>query len=236
MGHLLGREQSEAHPLAAHRHRVPIGLVLLKQGWITHDELRDALAAQRAGAGLRLGEWLTAHRGLDPARLTQALGLQWSCPVFSLAKSPGGLPLTLVPRLLSETFGFVPLRLTSSGTLYLAFEDRIDHSLTLAVERMTGLPVESGLLCASEFRQAHQQMQRGRFARARLIEAASLDLLADAFTRHLEKLRPADARLVRLHDLFWLRLWRDPSPASSRPAPTSDDGFEDIVGSVVRFA
>jgi hypothetical protein len=230
---LLRREQSEARPVAAHRHRVPIGLVLLTQGWITHEQLKHALEAQRSGAGLRLGEWLVANCGLDEARLTQALGLQWSCPVFSLEKHGGGIPVTAVPRLLAESFGFVPLRLTSSGVLYLAFEDRIDHSLTLAVERITGLRVESGLLNASEFRSAQGQFQQGRFARARLIEAGNLGLLAEAFARQIEKQKPANARLVRLHDLFWLRLWQEHEDAA--PHPAQNQTVEDILGTVVRF-
>jgi hypothetical protein len=230
---LLRREQLEAHAVTTHRHRIPIGLVLLTQGWITHDQLRDALAAQRNGANMRLGEWLVAHRGLDEARLTQALGLQWSCPVFSLAKHGSGLPVTVVPRLLAESFGFVPLRLTSTGLLYLAFEDRIDHSLALAIERITGLRVESGLLSNSEFTLAQRDLTQGRFARTRLIEAGNLDLLAEAFTRHIEKCQPSEARLVRIHDLFWLRLWRQPD---ATPDLTQSRGVEDVIGSVVRFA
>lgn len=228
---LLCREQAEAHPVAAYRHRVPIGLILLTQGWITHENLKHALAAQRSGVGLRLGEWLVANRGLDEARLTQALGLQWSCPVFSFQKHGSGIPMNTVPRLLAESFGFVPLRLTSSGLLYLAFEDRIDHSLTLAVERITGLRVESGLLSASEFRSAQRQFQRGRFARSRLIEAGDPGLLTEAFARHIERHKPTNARLVRLHDLFWLRLWEE-----ENAAPAQSNRVEDIIGSVVRFA
>jgi hypothetical protein len=230
---LLRREQSEAHPVSVHRHRVPIGLVLLTQGWITHDHLKQALQAQRNGANMRLGEWLVAHCGLDEARLTQALGIQWSCPVFSLAKHGSGLPVTVVPRILAESFGFVPLRLTATGLLYLAFEDRIDHSLTLAIERMTGLRVESGLLSGSEFVQAQRDLAQGHFARARMIEAGNLDLLAEAFTRQIEKHQPAEARLVRVHDLFWLRLWRELD--NDNPDPTQSHGVEDIIGSVVRF-
>jgi hypothetical protein len=234
IGDLLRREQAEAHPVSTHRHRVPIGLVLLTQGSITHEDLKRALEAKRSGANMRLGEWLVAHRGLDETRLTHALSLQWSSPVFSLEKHGGGLPVTIVPRLLAESFGFLPLRHTPSGLLYLAFEDRIDHSLTLAIERMTGLRVESGLLRASEFRHAQRQFQQGHFARTRLIEAGTLDLLAEAFTRHIEKKKSAQARLVRLQDLFWLRLWhQDEIPI---PDPAQSSGFEDVIGSVVRFA
>lgn len=229
---LLRREQAEAHPVSTHHHRVPIGLVLLAQGSITHKDLKCALEAQRGGAGMRLGEWLVAHRGLTEARLTQALGIQWSCPVFSLEKHGSGLPVTIVPRLLAESFGFVPLRLTSSGMLYVAFEDRIDHSLTLAIERMTALRVESGLLGATEFRLAQQQFAQGRFARAHIIEAANIDLLGEAFTRHIEKIKPTQARLVRLQDLLWLRLWNQDDTPERRQL----GGFQDIIGSVVRFA
>lgn len=222
---LLRRERVEAPP-TTYRHRIPIGLVLLEQGWITHEHLKDALEAQRAGVGMRLGEWLTANRGLDEVRLTQALGLQWSCPVFSLDKHAAAFPVTAVPRILAESFGFVPLRLTSSGILYLAFEDRIDHSLALAIERVTRLRVESGLLSGSEFRQAQECHRQGRFPRARMIEAGTPGLLAEAFAGHIEKEKPSESRLVRLHDLFWLRLWAEP-----------DEGGEpeDVIGSVVRF-
>jgi len=37
---------------APHRHRVPLGLLMLAQGWITHPQLQKALAAQReSGTG-----------------------------------------------------------------------------------------------------------------------------------------------------------------------------------------
>lgn len=229
---LLRREQAEARPVATHRHRVPIGLVLLTQGWITHEQLKKALKAQRGGSRMRLGEWLVEHCGLSEARLTQALGLQWSCPVFSLEQH-GGLPVTVIPRLLPESFGFVPLRVTTAGTLYLAFEDRIDHSLALALERMTRLRVETGLLSSSEFQMAQKRMRQSRFPRARMIEAGSLDLLAEAFTGRIEEDKPVEARLVRMRDLFWLRLWR--SPETEVADATPGNGIQDVIGSVVDF-
>lgn len=224
MEDLLNRERTGASSAGTYQHRVPVGLVLLTRGWIKHEHLQDALEAQRNGCGMRLGEWLVANRGLDEMHLAHALGLQWSCPVFSLEKHGGGRPVTVVPRLLSESFGFVPLRRAASGILCLAFEDRIDHSLTLAIERVTGLRVESGLLPASEFRAAQERHRQGHFARARVIEAGSLSLLAEAFAKHIEKQKPMESRMARVRDLFWLRMW---SAAGQE---------EDVIGSVVRFS
>lgn len=229
---LIAREQTDAHPVISHRHRVPIGLVLLTLGWITHEQLKQALEAQRNNTGVRLGELLLRDHGLKETRLTQALGLQWSCPVFSLAKH-NGLPVTVLPRLLPESFGFVPLRLSPLGILYIAFEDRIDHSVTLAVERMTGLRVEGGLLTASEFAQAGERFSQGRFARTRMIEAGSLELLAEAFTRHIENGKPVEARLVRMRDLFWLRLWHQKADSGSRMRESGN--AEDVIGAVTCF-
>jgi hypothetical protein len=231
---LLRREYTEARPVEPHRHRVPIGLVLLRQGWIEHQHLKDALEAQRNGSDLRLGEWLVANRGLTETQLTQALGLQWGCPVFSLEKHANAFPVTLIPRLLPESFGFVPLRLTSSGQLYIAFEDHMDHSLALAVERMTGLQVELGLLSGSEYSEVQRNLAEGRFPRARLVEASRVDLLAEALTRHIEKEKPAEARLVRVHDLLWLRLWR--TVDESGAAVSQENGVEDVIGTVTSFS
>jgi hypothetical protein len=63
----------------AHRHRIPLGLAMLEQGWITEGELRSALAAQRAARSGRLGGWLGAprerKRGDGDARSGPAMGL-----------------------------------------------------------------------------------------------------------------------------------------------------------------
>ncbi|MGH9586270.1 MAG: hypothetical protein ACRD3F_04925 [Acidobacteriaceae bacterium] len=229
---MLRRELAEAAPAIPHRHRIPIGLVLLTQGWITHEQLRQALKAQQEGSDLRLGKWLVTHQGLDEMRLTQALGIQWNCPVFRFDSRVDDLAAMAVPRLLSETFGFVPLRLTRSGILYLAFEDRIDHSVVLAIERITKLRVESGLLSETDFLQARERVLQAHFPRTRLIEAGNHDLLADAFAKHIEGCKPVQSRLVRIRDLFWLRMWtRTESRAWSQL-----DEVEDVVGSVVRFS
>ncbi|MGH9591672.1 MAG: hypothetical protein ACRD5L_01175, partial [Bryobacteraceae bacterium] len=63
-----------------HRHRIPLGLAMLEQGWISQAQLRGALDAQRAAGGGRLGQWLVRQQGVSEHLVTRALGLQWSCP------------------------------------------------------------------------------------------------------------------------------------------------------------
>jgi hypothetical protein len=202
-----------------HRHRVPLGLLMLEQGWISGEQLRRALASQREHGSGRLGRWLVAQEGVDERLVTRALGLQWSCPVLPFeSHDPEGLA-PLLPRLFLDAFGALPLRIAAGKLAYLGFEDRLDPVLALALERISGLRVESGLVQGSLFEPAHARMLRSSFPPVELLEAASEPALVTALTRRIERLRPVDSRLVRVHDCLWLRLWireqRGPLPDAS---------------------
>jgi hypothetical protein len=212
----------------AHRHRVPLGLVMLEQGWITAPQLRHALDAQRrAGAG-RLGQWLVRREGVSEQLVTRALGLQWSCPVLALEFHDAEALTALVPRLFLDAFAALPLRLAAGKVLYLGFADRLDLVLAHALERMTGLRVECGLVRESLFRPAHERMLAARFPSLELMEAASAPVAAQAFSRAVERFRPAASRLVRVHNFLWLRLWRRAAAGSSGAHP----GIQDLICTV----
>jgi hypothetical protein len=189
-----------------HRHRVPLGLLMLEQGWITAPQLRSALDAQRTSGG-RLGQWLVRREGISESLVTRALSLQWSCPVLPLEFHDAQALAPLVPRVFVDAFGALPLRLAAGKLLYVGFEERLDPALALAIERMTGLRVESGLVAESEFRPAHQRMLSATFPAAELLETASEPVLVRALTRVLERTRPVESRLVGVHDCLWLRMW-----------------------------
>jgi len=210
-----------------HRHRVPLGLLLLEQGWITNHDLRAALAAQKqAGAG-RLGTWLVRQQSASEELVTRALGLQWGCPVLGMeVSSPEGLT-ALVPRLFVDAFDALPLRVAAGKILYLGFEDHLDPALALAVERITGLRVEGGMVRESEFRPAHTRMLEARFPAVELIEAATEQTLAAALAKAVERARPFESRLARVHDCLWLRLWLEPQ---SGPVPELGS-VRDLIGS-----
>jgi hypothetical protein len=224
------RREQDGRGLAQenHRHRIPLGLVMLEQGWITSAQLRQALDAQKAAGAGRLGLWLVRQQGVSEQLVTRALGLQWSCPVLPLEFHDAEALTTLVPRLFVDAFGALPLRVAAGKLLYMGFADRLDPIVALAVERMSGLRVESGLVAESLFGLAHSRMLNAKFPSVELIEAASEPALVQALAKSIEQMRPVESRMVRVHDCLWLRMWRQPQ---SRPVPERDS-IQDLICSI----
>jgi hypothetical protein len=211
-----------------HRHRIPLGLMMLEQGWINAKQLKLALDAQRAAKNGRLGYWLVRQAGVSEQMVTRALGLQWSCPVLPMEYHDAEALTIILPRLFVDAFGALPLRVAAGKLVYLGFEDRLDPMLALAIGRMTGLRVESGLVQGTLFRNAHERMLKARFPAVELIEAGSEPAIVHVLARAVEKVRPVESRLVRVHDCLWLRLWKRP-----QQGPLPDPGsIQDIVCSI----
>ncbi len=189
-------------------HRIPLGLLMLEKGWITRRQLREALEAQRQAGSGKLGEWLIRQRATDEITVTRALGLQWSCPVLGIESYELAALAPLVPRLFLDAFGALPLRVPAGKLLYLGFEQRLDLVLALAIGRMTGLRVESGIVCSSLFRPALARLLRESFPAAQLAEAVSETAAAHLIARSIERNQPVNSRMVRVHDLIWLRTWK----------------------------
>jgi hypothetical protein len=220
--------EGRASASAGHRHRMPLGLVMMEHGWITPEQLRKALEAQRASGGARLGHYLVAQQAASEYLVTRALSLQWSCPVLPLNFHDPDALSPLLPRLFIDAFGALPLRVAAGRLAYLGFEERLDAVVALALERMSGLRVESGLVLSSAFRPARERMLNSDFPRVQLLEAASEPALVRVLARAVERVRPVESRLVRVHDCLWLRMWKkaDPSPI---PGASS---VEDVIGSI----
>jgi hypothetical protein len=138
---LLAQLKRQLLPTGArsHRpHRIPIGLLLLKRGAITPEELRDGLRLQRTAGTGKLGYWLRQVTALDEDEICAALGQQWGCPVFPLDRQTAP-PVTrnAPPYLLLAAAKAVPAFATHDGRQWhIAFSDRIDHTLLYALEEI----------------------------------------------------------------------------------------------------
>lgn len=212
-----------------YRHRIPLGLLMLEQKWITHEELRAALQAQKEAGEGRIGNWLVRHGAVKEETVTRALALQWSCPVIARVNHAPEALTAAMPRLFIDAFAALPVRITGTSVLYLAFEDALDPVLALAISRMTGLRVECCVVSESKFRPALTRMLDAAFPAVSLIEAVTPGAAAQTLAREMERARPVASRLVRVHDYLWLRQWLRPA-AGVLP---ERDAVRDLVCSIV---
>jgi hypothetical protein len=189
--------------VAAHAHRVPIGLLLLSLGWVTADELQAALESQRKGGRGRIGDWLRKQTAITEKEITRALAMQWNCPVFDLEAYR---PQTAeIPRELVETYRILPLPARNRSALYLAFDNGIDSIASYAVRHMTGVPIESGVAPESAFENAWRRALPLQTRAAAVVPVETTAELHAAVTSTLEGQEVGDARLTRFHQYIWLR-------------------------------
>jgi len=215
-----------------HRHRVPLGLLLLAEGWITHSQLQQSLSIQRECGG-RIGEILVSECGVEPDRITRGLSLQWSCPVLDTGRfSPRAMAL-VAPRTFTQKFGMLPIRVAGSRILYLGFEDRLDAASALALEQMTGLKIESGVISTPQYEAAQNSLLECEGVLLREESCNERDAMASRVTAILEQKQPVAAKLVRLHHYYWLRLWLEPNAIGKHGSlPVDGEDMLDYVFSV----
>lgn len=215
---------------AGHAHRIPLGLMLVEQGHISGDDLRTVLALRKRVAGnaeeMRLGQWLVESGVLTETVLTRTLGAQWSCPVFSLGAYLPESVASALPRLLSSATGALPVRAAGGRMLYVAFSRGIDRTLSYALQRILGMQVSAGIARDSEFVAAQARYLETAAPRTRFIEAASGAILARTVTKLIERERPVEARLVRVHEYYWLRMWKRPG---GQERLSDCAGVEDVI-------
>jgi hypothetical protein len=99
----------------------------------------------------------------------------------------------------------------------------LDPVLALAVERMTGLRVETGLVQGSLFRPAHARMLSAKFPPVELIEASSEPAAVRVLAKSIERAQPLESRLVRAHDCLWLRMRLRPQTGTLPDAASMAD-------------
>lgn len=226
----IRREATEADIAGhdgSHRHRVPLGLILLAQGWITNPQLQHALNQQRQAGTGRIGRWLIDDCGLDQDCITRGLGMQWGCPVLPMEGFEPAAMALAAPKILLEHVGMVPLRVARKRTLYLGFESRLDASAAFAMKRMSGLEVESGVVEGARLEQARRRLSQCEGVPASFEQFPDVESLSGNVAQTVSSIQPRASRLVRIHQFYWLRMWLETGSMSSR-----EGGFPVTKGEV----
>jgi len=136
----------------------------------------------------------------------------------------------VMPQMFIEKFGLLPLKVAGKLILYIAFENHLNASAALAVEQMTGLKVESGVMNETQFRTASSRLLQCDAVSMKSETASDPDSLAGRITAILQQKQPIGARLVRLHEYYWLRLWLESgTTGKTGTLPVSREDMHDYV-------
>ena len=216
---------------SAHRHRIPLGLILLERGWISLAQLNHALEMQRRERTQPIGYWLVTECGVAQSRVTRALAMQWGCPALTMEGFDPSAMALVAPRSLMERYGVVPVKLLAGRILYLAFADRPDASAAFAIERLCGIRVESGIVDSAEWTAARDRIRQCDSVSETLEQVVDADALSWKVSSMVIGLQPRASRLVRVHQFYWLRLWLEHGAMTSGEGGVPKTG-EDVVDRV----
>ena len=160
----------------------------------------------------------------------RGLGVQWGCPVLSTEDfHPSEMALVMPKRFVAE-FGLVPVRVAGSSLLYLAAKDGPDAAVSLALEQMTGLKVESGLLRETHFESMSRSLLDAPGIATTIAAVKDAEMLTDSIAKALEQQQPLASRLVRVRGYYWLRLWLESASFSGLGMlPSSNADVRDYV-------
>jgi len=188
--------------------RIPLGLLMVARGKLTHIEVRAALEAQRRARYGKIGEWIEKLGFATEQEVTTALALQWGCPVASsfdpsTIQSPGSIPLSIL-----EAFQMVPLNYAAAtNTLCLAFGERVDHAALYAIEKILDCRTQP---CVAGRKSIARQLDSMRqLPRPWEVEFGPMNDLAEMAriaSSYTARLSPEQVRLSRVGRFIWLRL------------------------------
>ena len=188
--------------------RIPLGLLMVARGKISFIEVRAALEAQRRARYGKIGEWIEKLGFATEQDVTNALALQWGCPVAvsvdpATVQSPGNIPLPIL-----EAFQMLPLNYASATkTLYVAFGERVDHAALYAIEKILACrtqPCVAGRKSIARQLDAMRQLPRPTDVEfGPMSDLAEMARIAASYTTRVS---PEEVRLSRIGRFIWLRL------------------------------
>jgi hypothetical protein len=187
--------------------RIPLGLLMVARGWLTHEQVVRALAAQRSANSGQIGEWFERLGFATERQVTTALALQWGCPVATNLDSHP-TPAAMIPLAILEAFQMIPIQFHSAtNTMYIAFGQRVDHAALYAVEKILGCVTRP---CVAGRRHVAEELTRMRQKpRPSEIEFGPMHDFAElgrVSVSYMVRLGADEARLGRVGDTIWLRL------------------------------
>jgi len=188
--------------------RMPLGLLMVARGKLSHEQVAEALAAQRSANEGKIGEWFERLGFATEQEVTSTLALQWGCPVAT-AVEPDVLGAGhRLPAAILESFQMLPLQyVPATNTLSIAFGERVEHGALYAIEKMlqcrTQPCVAGRKKVANLIETLRQQPRSHEFEFGPISDPAEMVRISSSY---IAKFGAEEVRLGRFGALIWLRL------------------------------
>ncbi len=133
---------------------IRIGEVLVSQGYLTEEQLEQALAYQRQAPGKRLGELLVELGLVTEQQKLQALAARLSMSLIRIDAYPVNVEaVRKIPRQLAEKYSLLALDF-HDGQLSVAVNDPLNFFAIEEVRQIVKLPIQLVLAEAEQIRKA----------------------------------------------------------------------------------
>ena len=181
---------------------------MVARGWLTHEQVVTAVAAQQSANSGKIGDWFEKLGFATEQQVTSALGLQWGCPVASSLDSVANAPFGRIPFGILEAFQMLPLHFVpATHTLYIAFGERVDHAALYTIEKILDCRTQPCVgvrkSVAAELDQMRQQPRSHEVEFGPMHDCTEIGRVSASY---MLRLGADEARLGRVGQFIWLRL------------------------------
>jgi len=195
-------------PAAPPSNRIPLGLLMVARGWLTHEQVVTALAAQQTARSGKIGDWFEKLGFATEQQVTSALGLQWGCPIVSSIDAAAVVPFGRIPLGIMQAFQMIPLHFVpATNTLYIAFGERVDHAALYTIEKVlecrTRPCVRERKSVAAQLDQMRQQARPHEVEFGPIYDSTEIGRISASY---MARLGAEDVRFGRVGQFIWLRL------------------------------
>lgn len=193
------------HSRPAVVNRMPLGLILMARGIITHEQLKQALSSRDDHSG-RIGQILMKRFGVPEEAVTQAIAAQGSCAVFRAASVHESL-LDSVPLDLVERLRMVPVHFSKGRkNLYVGFNGQVDRGILYALEHMLECHTEPCIVADSTFYSLLEKVRQRSENQVVIKSFCSSSEIAEMVCNYAAKIRNASVRHTTCGDDVWVRI------------------------------
>jgi type IV pilus assembly protein PilB len=131
------------------RKNVPIGALLKEKGYITEDQIQNALAYQKEHKGVKLGEALIALSYVTEKQMLLALCEKLQAPYLDVSQQYVSVEaVELVPKALAQKYILLPISI-QGNILSIIINDPLNYYALEDIRQLTGYMIDVGV-CEKE--------------------------------------------------------------------------------------